>query len=145
MVQKVLQAFKERYHEILTGEYHQELLFDEACEASVLATTCKRILRENLYKNREILKLEIRGRKVIHDLMDMFWEAATAYSPGKMSPRTYAGKIYLLMSDNYRRSFEQRLEKGESSLYCKLQLVADQVAGMTDAHACRLHKDLLNG
>jgi dGTP triphosphohydrolase len=30
-------------------------------------------------------------------------------------------------------------------LYCKLQLVTDQVAGMTDTYACHLHKELSNG
>jgi dGTP triphosphohydrolase len=39
--------------------------------------------------------------------------------------------------------FEQRLADGvENETYVKLQLVIDQVAGMTDAYACSTYRQL---
>ena len=78
-----------------------------------------------------------------------FWEGVRGYEysdSNPVSPKTYAGKLYLLLSDNYRRGFERRIkESTENALYCKLQLITDQVAGMTDTHACEIHKRLTNG
>ena len=59
--------------------------------------------------------------------------------------KTYGGKLYLLISGNYRELFQQRIEAGEDKTYCAVQLVTDYIAGMTDGFACRLHQDLMNG
>jgi dGTP triphosphohydrolase len=80
--------------------------------------------------------------------MDLFWEAAKA-ADSSVAPKTqhYHEKLFLLVSDNYRDVFQHRLRKSPPEvpeMYVRLQLVTDQVAGMTDAYACRLHKELLN-
>ncbi len=142
------QIFKLRYRDIMNGEYHGELLMDSQCEAAPLIKACKYTLRTNLYRHPDILRLEVRGRKVVHELLELFWEAVKNYEPSKrakMSTKSYDAKLYFLLSENYRRGFERRMEKmTENSLYCKLQLITDQVAGMTDAHACEVHKRLTN-
>jgi dGTPase len=146
MVIAARKTFRERYADIMNGEYHQELLMDSSCEAKPLVVASKHILRNTLYRHSDILRLEVRGREVIHKLLDLFWEAVSSYEKSKsVTPRTYGGKLYLLFSPNYRRTFEKRLREGkENELYCRLQLVTDQVAGMTDTYACRLHTDLTN-
>ena len=70
--------FMKRYKQIMEGAYEEELLMDKDCEAREFIRACKDVLKENLYTAPEILKLEIRGRRVIHDLMDLFWEAVEA-------------------------------------------------------------------
>lgn len=141
-------VFRLRYEDIMNGDYHEELLMDSESEARPLVQASKRILRADLYRHHDILRLEIRGRKVIHDLLSLFWQGVKDYEHAKrdeISPKTYPGKIYLLISDNYRRTFERRMEKmTENPFYCKLQLITDQVVGMTDAHACQIHKLLTN-
>ncbi len=145
MVPAVVRIFGKRYDSIMGGEYHNELLFDPECDAAPVAEAAKTVLRDDLYACPDILQLEIRGRKVIHDLMDLFWEAVSKFDGG-LTTKTYEGKLYLLISENYRRVFERRWrENKEHLLYCKLQLVTDQVAGMTDTYACHLHKELSNG
>jgi dGTPase len=136
--------FKKRYGPIMEGTYTGELLFDADSEARRLIDACKDYAKKNLYTCRDILKLEIKGRRVIHDLMDLFWESLESWSPNSLpTTKTYAGKIYILISDNYRRVFEKRIkEDPANSKYYKLQLVTDYVAGMTDPFACRLHEDL---
>ena len=147
MVIAVRQTFKERYKDIMNGEYHKELLMDDDCEAKPMIEASKEILRNHLYRHTDVLRLEVRGRAVIRDLLDLFWEAVSSFETGKTpTPRTYGGKVYLLLSPNYRRSFERRLaEDVENELYCRLQLITDQVSGMTDTYACRLHTDLTSG
>jgi dGTPase len=142
------EAFAKRYEEIMHGTYNEELLLDRECEAMPLVRACKAFGLKNLYTSSDILKLEIRGRHVIHDLMDLFWEAVENLESSSVPPntKTYPGKLYHLISDNYRRVFEKRLkDPKENARYCKLQLVTDYIAAMTDPFACRLHKELING
>lgn len=40
---------------------------------------CKNLLRDRVFNNSEVLKLEVRGRQVIRDLMSLFWEGAKDY------------------------------------------------------------------
>ena len=66
---------------------------------------------------REVLRLEVRGRQVIHDLMSLFWEGAEHYlRHGKATTARYGGKLYLQISANYRNLFERRLERGKRRL-----------------------------
>lgn len=146
MVIAARKTFKRRYKDIMNGTYHDELLMDDACQAKPLINAAKKVLRTGLYRHSDILRLEVRGREVIHDLLSLFWEGVSSYDHSPATPKTYGGKLYLLFSPNYRRHFEARLRGGrENELYCRFQLVTDQIAGMTDTHASRLHKDLKNG
>lgn len=147
MVRAVVDVFGFRYEAIMKGEYHQELVRDYACIAASFVKACKDLLRETVFQYQDVLRIEVRGRKVIHDLMDLFWEGVSTYlKDRKTQTHTYGGKLYLLISDNYRYLFQQRLVSGkEDETYCALQLVTDYISGMTDAYACRLHTDLMNG
>lgn len=147
MVRSVVDIFGLRYDKIMMGEYHDELVYDDECSASIFIGACKELLRETVFRDKDVLRLEVRGRRVIHDLMDLFWEGASSYlKDRKTQTRSYGGKLYLLISENYRYLFEKRLQAAvENESYCAYQLVTDYVSGMTDAYACRLHTDLMNG
>jgi dGTPase len=146
MVRAVVEVFDKRYDEIMNGNYHAELIYDEDCKAKSFVTACKELLRDRVFCNNEVLRLEVRGRRVIHDLMDLFWEGAQTYiRDRKTHTKTYGGKLYLLISENYRELFERRLKAREDQVYCAAQLVTDYIAGMTDGFACKLHQDLMNG
>jgi dGTPase len=127
------------------ASYYGEL-HDEDCRAASFVAACKELLRNRVFLNDEVLRLEVRGRQVIHDLMRLFWEGAQSYlEDRKTHTKTYGGKLYLLISENYRELFEQRLAAGEDKTYCAVQLVTDYISGMTDGFACKLHQDLMNG
>jgi dGTPase len=146
MVRAVVEIFGSRYDEIMNGTYHDELIYDKDCRGGSFVTACKNLLRDRVFCSDEVLRLEVRGRQVIHDLMRLFWEGAQSYlKDRKTHTKTYGGKLYLLISGNYRELFQQRLEAGENATYCAVQLVTDYIAGMTDGFACRLHQDLTNG
>ena len=147
MVRAAVTTFEYRYDQIMDGDYQEELVRDLHYEAGPLVKACKDLLRLTVFRVEDVLRLEIRGRRVIHDLMDLFWEGTSYFiKEREVNTSTYAGKLYLLISASYRGLFERRLAAGtENEVYCGLQLVTDYVAGMTDGYACRLHKDLMNG
>ena len=92
------------------------------------------------------------GRKVIHDLLDLYWEGvAPELRPGPRDEKGFGNKLYSIISDNYRNAFEQDLNRSFPTIdavakrhYLQLRLVCDQVAGMTDAYAVRQHRLLAN-
>ncbi|MGL5676424.1 MAG: deoxyguanosinetriphosphate triphosphohydrolase, partial [Cellulosilyticaceae bacterium] len=55
----------------------------------------------------------------------------------------YKGKVYTLISKNYRLVCENCIEEGHlSEAYCKLLLVTDFICGMTDSYAAELYQQL---
>jgi dGTPase len=141
-----IKAYKKNYRRIITGDYHGELLKDS--DASGLISACKKIGRDTIYVSDETLKLEVLGRRVIHDLMELFWKAIREYRSNSQLT-SFNAKLYKLTSANYRAVFEKNLRSSSSTcvpeMYFKLQLVTDHVSGMTDSYACALHKSLMNG
>jgi dGTPase len=146
VVDAVLDAFKARYQDIMAGSYTDELVED--CTAWPLVEALKTIGREQVYCTSSNLKLELMGRRVICDLMDLFWEGAQGI-PSDKPPKTkdFAGKAGALLSVNYRRVFQQSVAEQSNvpEAYHRLQLVTDYVCGMTDSFAKRLHAELMNG
>jgi len=134
-------AFKEKYKNVMDGNYHGELYKDS--KAGALIEACKEVGKKYIYRSKETLKLELMGRRVIHDLMDIFWEGA---SKGSNDKKGFAGKIFDLTSRNYRVVYDKAMkEKGFPAKYCSMQLMTDYICGMTDTFACTLHKRLTNG
>jgi len=143
MVPAVSVAFQENYESIMMGEYHSALLREST--AASLEQACREVCREFVYKSPETLRLELMGRRVIQDLMDIFWSGVEDWSTDR-SQSGFDHSVYNLLSPNYRAVFEKGMEERRlPENYLKLQLVTDYIAGMTDTFACRLHKQLTNG
>jgi dGTPase len=149
VVPSVANEFKNRYDDIMNGEYHREIIKD--CSARLLVKACKEIAKEFIFQSDEVLRIELMGRKIIHDLMSVFWEGVKYY-PHSSKEKPFAQKTYRLMSDNYRRLFEDSVEVSRTGsegnmlpeMYHRIQLTCDYVAGMTDTFAASLHKQLTN-
>ena len=102
----------------------------------------------HVYHCTGILKMELMGCRVIGDLMTMYWQgacAASADGPGRSEGNGIPLRTFRLISDNYRRVFAKSATNGRSQAYSRLQLVTDQVCGMTDGYACRIHSEVLGG
>lgn len=135
------EAFKENYKAIMNGTYHNELYKDS--KAGALIEACKNVGKKYIYCSKENLKLELMGRKVIQDLMDIFWEGA---SESRRDGNHFARRIYDLTSRNYRVVYESAIKDNKfPEEYCNMQLMTDYICGMTDTFACTLHKRLTNG
>ncbi|MGD8786940.1 MAG: dNTP triphosphohydrolase, partial [Phycisphaerales bacterium] len=137
----VEKAFKEKYEDIMNGDYHGELYKDS--KAGALIKACKEVGQKYIYCSKDNLKLELMGRQVIQGLMNIFWEGALKGSKDK---KGFARKIFDLTSRNYRVVYDRVVEeKRFPTKYCSMQLMTDYICGMTDTFACTLHKKLTNG
>ena len=153
LVPSVIRTFKREYEAILGGTYKGELLED--CDAKSIPAKLKKIARDKVYCTNSTLKLEIMGRNVICDLMDIFWEGAEKIPVNKPPiPKEFHGKIGALFSQNYLRVFQHSIEMQRKmpethfeipEMYYRLQLVTDYVCGMTDTFAKTIHSELTNG
>lgn len=142
--------FKKSYSQIMAGKYHNSLIKQSSTAALIKA--CKVIGSEVVYKCSEVLKTELTGRRVIEDLLSIFWEAAKPVSDSS-DESAFAQKAFLLMSDNYRRVFRDAIDAidwaapiaSQLNTYYRLQLICDYIGGMTDSFATNLHRKLTNG
>jgi dGTPase len=146
MVVATIKLFESEYDRIMSGNYPHEILYQS--DAGSLVRACKSIAQEHVYVTSEVVKREIRGREVIFDLLDLYWDAAQKIEPGKKL-KGFNDKIYSQISSNYRQIFEQKISKTEelgiARQYFQMQLITDQVCGMTDSFAVKLHRELKNG
>ena len=137
----VQRAFVSKYGEIMAGAYDKEILYDSDA-AGLYNTLKKHIGRKHVYNAKETLRLELLGRKVIQDLLNLFWESVES-----KKTKGFSEKIYNLLSQNYRTVFTQP-NPYEASLpreYRRAQLITDYICGMTDSFALNLHRELFNG
>jgi dGTPase len=141
-VAATLATFRSIYPDIANGTYHGTLIEDS--DAAGLIGLCKQLGLDYVYVSNDTLKLEVMGYHIIQDLLTLFWNESLAgdYRDGRRMP----GKLYRLMSSNYKRVYEQALAQGGfPENYRKLQLVTDYVCGMTDSFAVSIHHELRYG
>src|SRR5262249_17089361 len=67
-------AFRKHYDAIMAGEFPEDLV--NVSETASLIKLLKDIGKKRIYCTKPNLKLELMGRRVIQDLMDIFWEGA---------------------------------------------------------------------
>lgn len=140
-VEAAANEFASQYDAIMNRDYRDELL--KTGDTAALLKECKDIAIQYVYKSNSILKLEIYGRNVLHDLMDLLWEGASGGEVNKGD--SFSEKIYSLLSSNYKKIYEHENKKGMlPKEYLQLQLVGDYVAGMTDSFATYLHSELFD-
>lgn len=143
MVIAAANAFEENYDAIMAGTFTGELI-----GKIPFVELLKGIGRDKIYCTAANLKLELMGRKVIQDLLTLFWEGAEELEiDKKIKPKKFTGKLQTLLSDSYRKVFMHfAKERPDLPLaYYQFQLVTDYVCGMTDSFAKRLHAELTNG
>ncbi|MCA9250640.1 MAG: dNTP triphosphohydrolase [Phycisphaerales bacterium] len=146
VVKSVNQAFVQHHESIMDGSFKKDLT--SVCSAEPLVSRLKTIGKKHVYCTTSTLKLELMGRRVIRELMDVFWEGVEQLSPDEPpKPFRFPGKIATLLSDNYRRAFRRARGKHPDvpETYHRFQLLTDYVCGMTDSFAKRLHAELFNG
>lgn len=165
LFKRCVQTFIDHYDEIMSNKAHPELEL-LSCE-SALVDELKRITRENSFRSREVLSLEVMGDKVISTLLDVFVLAMTE-STGKdlLDTQKYAGKLFAFISPNFvfrvlnthmtEEQIAKELEKkkqdpraylekqlDELSIYDRLHIVTDFISGMTDSYAVNLYQELM--
>jgi len=147
LVESCFDHFFFNYDSIMEGEFSGELIARQG-QVHPLVSATKAITTEIVFKNENVLKLEVMGYRVISDLLSVFWKAAKDYpTKGSMGTKNFSGKISGLLSPNYVQVFQHSLANNNNlpENYFRLQLITDYVCGMTDTFAKRLHAEIQNG
>ena len=137
MITAVVKEFEKKYDLIMTGEYEKDLLLKS--EAAELRKVLKKITNEKIFKNKEILKNELAGEKIISRLLELFIEAVLNINEDGSFKNKKSERLYDIISDNYKKIYENDTKH---TLYNKIQLVVDFISGMTDSYALELYKQL---
>lgn len=135
MVSSVSKAFIDNKKEIFQGGFSKDLL--NVSEAVNLKNNLKAFDRENAYKHRTVLEVELQGFQTIRGIMDYLWKSINTEKDKRNPFETY---IYERISENYRRTYENTTSLPER--YRQLQLMTDMVSGMTDNFAIDFYDEL---
>ncbi|MGY3087026.1 dGTPase [Hymenobacter sp. UYAg731] len=142
----VVNVFDEKYDDIMSGKFEDDLL--EAGSTATLRAACKKFAQSKIFTMPSILKVELMGRRVINELLDLFWSGVV---PDEENRKGFDKKTYALLSENYRAVYRKEINDDAASStpripteYRKLQLIADYLCGMTDTFAITLHRELFN-
>ncbi len=135
MLRACINEFLSHYKEILEGKYNKDLL--ESSDASEFSKLLKKLSVEHVYSSDKVLLTEIAGKKVIEGLLSAF--VSCVMSESYMDSSTYEGKLFQIISPNFRYVFSNWTDQGE---YAKLQLVTDFISGMTDLYAVDLFQKI---
>lgn len=138
--ESVISEFLSSYNKIMNGEYYGELIANS--KAGKISMFLRSISNEYVYSNDSIVSNEIVGYNMIQKLMDIF--VPVALNKEVKLYKGYDGKVYSLISKNYRFICENSIEQEDcSDNYCRLLLVTDFICGMTDSYAAHLYQQLL--
>lgn len=142
----VVEVFDKRYDDIMSGTFEDDLL--DVGDTAMLREACKKFAQSHVFTMPSVLRVELMGRRVINDLLDLFWSGVV---PEEKDRKGFSRKTYSLLSENYRAVYDnEKSQDARSSApripieYRKLQLVADYLCGMTDTFAMSLHRELFN-
>lgn len=142
LMQSARQAFVDNYMDILRGDFKQDLL--KVCGASRLSEALKTFCYRHIYRNRDVLGLELQGFNTITGLLDIFWDAINDCEDKGDLASPYSKYVFERISENYRRVFHHAVDKAQlPEAYCRMQLMTDMLAGMTDTYAVTTYEDLL--
>lgn len=110
-------------------------------------------LQKITYKDKYVLKSELLGEHVITTMLDKF---IGCMFPEKfdtdekrthkliLSSKTTEGKLYALISPNYKHAYGCKDDEVPNEPYQRFQLAVDHVSGMTDSYIVDLYNELTN-
>lgn len=140
LLQACIRVFLENQAKILAGNFNKPLL-DAVDPTSIgLYKLLKNELGvKHIYPSKQILRMEVVGHRVICELLDVFVPAILSINFDEpVKAKAFEGKLYHLISPNFRYIFEQ----SERKTYHKLQLVTDFISGMTDSYALDVYRQI---
>lgn len=142
----VVNTFMSNYMHIMNGDFGVNELLD-CGETSKFKEYLKGLARKYCFRSKEVLSLELIGDSVIKGLLNIYIPTIIGASNVE-DTRMYPGKLYHLISSNFKYINKFDYEKGkernflELDLYEKMQLITDYISGMTDSFAVNLYKEI---
>ena len=136
----------------LGGAKTSSIIGQELLKDSLLRKTLSN-LQSGSYEAQTVLKSEILGKNVITELLNMFvgcmfCEEVQSQSditkPICLKSKSLEGKLYALISPNYKRALGCNNKEVPRDPYHRFLLAVDHVASMTDSYAVDLYNELTN-
>lgn len=143
MIEATVEAFieDENYNKIMEGTFNSELL--EKSKAKNIRKFFSDFAHKDVFSNKDVLKLELMGEEVIKGLLNKFFiivDVDVDVDTEKLKEtKSKAGKMYNLISDNYRFIHEKYSDKSKID---RIQLINDYICGMTDSYALQTYRKL---
>ena len=152
LVDLVINKFNENIEKIDSGEYSEELVYDDPYK---VAEALKVFTKRKILSNKHVLKFEITGNSVITGLFDIlikyFFHEDKGYHDrlnGIISESRIAVGMKEDMPDDYPEemvipsSTIGEFDVGSFSSYARLRMIVDFVASMTDKYSVDIYQTL---
>ena len=152
LVDLTIRNFNENIEQIDTGDYNQELVYDDPF---LVAKALKEFTKRKILSNKGVLKFEITGNSVITGLFDIlikyFFHNDSSYHSrlnGIISDSRMAVSIKENINDEYPEdkviSIEEigEFDVSRLSQYARLRMIVDFVSSMTDKYSVELYQTL---
>ena len=139
MIKSAVEAFvdESNYNKIMEGKFSSELL--EKSEAKNIRKFFSSFARKDVFSSKDVLKLELMGEEVIYGLLSKFFIIVNAEKEDLEKTKGKEGKIYHLISENYRFLHENYTTDSKID---RIQLINDYICGMTDSYALQTYRKL---
>lgn len=139
--------FSKSYDDIMNGTFKEDLFYETNHQESI--KILKGAMREFVYDNEEILKLELSAKKIINSLMDdfvyavLYWDAESNADGEEYKVSKANKKLISIISANYKEDYMcARTENEAENLYLRFLMVTDFISGMTDSYAKTLYQEI---
>jgi len=130
LIEEAVELFMTNEEAILQGSFHTALL-DQSQYAAQIADIIK-LSVSNIYQSKEVIDKEIAGYKMLNGLVEAFSKTAFNVYKGELS--NYDSLVL--------KSFPERMQLGQKSLYENLLAVCSYVASLSDTRAMQLYHRL---
>ncbi len=130
LINEAVSIFLENEDAILNGTFDKSLL--DKCKYEAQINDIINLSISKIYKSKEVVEKEVSGYKIINDLLHVFVTALNNTYEGTAS--NYDKLVLELLPSTYKQE--------KDSLYDRIMLICNYIAGLSDGYAIRLHKKL---
>lgn len=135
MIEAATSTFVRGIKGIMSGQADPSFELIKASNCGLLCAAAKKFDIRYGFRQREVLKLELRGNNHIRSMMEIL-DGSIAKVDRNDFP--FEKFVYGSISENYRRIFES----SDMLDYSRRQLVCDAVSGMTESYLIKKHAEL---
>lgn len=139
----VVYSFSKNIDQIMKGNYKHDLFYNTNHQETL--DILKSAMKEFVFDEKNILKLEISAKRTLETLLNDFVNAVIHYDVDDENCilSKVDRKLVLIISENYREDYERAKTDDEiTNLYLRFLMVTDFICGMTDSYAKNLYQEL---
>lgn len=141
MMYDAVQSFVCHYHELMSGSFHGDLF--DGTASGLIIHAISQLCEKWIYSSSIKTIPELRGRRIIHSLLDQFMPAAILFDTSE--PSSFIDRRIIDTVSGFYKSMYQIESAAQSErdrLYLRILMITDFISGMTDNYAKRLYQEL---